>query len=253
MPISVCFSGDPSISIAEHLASAKKTLREKIFFIAILERFKESIDLLSKKLGWTPIVELSCRNTTEAWYQEYPQELIDLIAQRNWADIELYQFALELFEAQKLDILALPNPLPIDPSWCSGIHYTFDQPLVGSGWCQRQNSKENPSGYRWMRHSEQSWLDFPLTPDRDYRLICEVCFTDSIEQNMRVYVNDHLLRHSLTPKNGEWQELRADIPQCYLCPNQVTRVTFEIVDPNRLVQLDPYRGRCGFKCVDILP
>jgi hypothetical protein len=92
---------DSEISIEQHLASAKKNLAEELFFIGITEKMNESIELLYHLMGWQPPKEIPICNATDSSKEFYSQDVLDGIAKRNWADIELYEYALKLFENQK--------------------------------------------------------------------------------------------------------------------------------------------------------
>ena len=95
---------DRTISIEQHLESAKKTLAEDIFFLGITEKMDESMEILYKWMGWQLPEKIPFLNMTDHSKEFYSPEVVDGIAKRNWADIELYQYALKLFEDQKTDI-----------------------------------------------------------------------------------------------------------------------------------------------------
>jgi hypothetical protein len=64
----------------------------------------ESVALFCNLMGWKPPETIPILNATDASESIYPQDVLDSIAERNWADIELYQFAKELFEIEKQKI-----------------------------------------------------------------------------------------------------------------------------------------------------
>lgn len=82
----------------EHLELAKQRL-EAMFFVAIMERFDESMVLFRRTLKWRK-VNYGRSNVTKQRKKkdEITPEHRALIARHNKLDTELYQFALELFE-----------------------------------------------------------------------------------------------------------------------------------------------------------
>lgn len=83
---------------AEILAQAKDNLR---FFsvVGLTERFEESLALMKLRFGWK-LESYSSFNVTRTRpkRQDLPQSSLDLIAERNRFDIELYECAAKLFE-----------------------------------------------------------------------------------------------------------------------------------------------------------
>lgn len=102
-----CFflsSFDPrnsTISIEQHLKSACYNLEHNFFYVGLLEEFEESVTRLYDKMGWQKPEKMLRINTTDDIVETYPQDLLDDIAKRNWADIQLYNFAKDLFRKQK--------------------------------------------------------------------------------------------------------------------------------------------------------
>jgi Sulfotransferase family len=89
---------DTSISIKDHLESAKDTLETKITFFGLTEYLDASLKEFCKLINITPSVHLSTENTTfdkNIILKEKIDE--DLLRNENWADIELYNFAKKLF------------------------------------------------------------------------------------------------------------------------------------------------------------
>lgn len=91
----------------DHLEIAKENLVKYFEVVGITERFNESIFLMKKALGWKKIVYKS-KNITRnrPRIDELSAEILEIIKQKNQLDIELYNFAVQLFEKQveSLDI-----------------------------------------------------------------------------------------------------------------------------------------------------
>lgn len=88
---------DPTISIEQHLRSACSNLEKEFFFVGIADELEASIYSLYALMGWEKPSTIPHMIPTTELIEEYPQELLDTIAKRNWADIQLYEFAKKLF------------------------------------------------------------------------------------------------------------------------------------------------------------
>jgi len=83
---------------AEILAKAKENL-QYFSVVGLTERFEESLALMKLRFGWK-IESYSSFNLTRTRpkKRDLPQSTLDLIAERNRFDIELYECAAKLFE-----------------------------------------------------------------------------------------------------------------------------------------------------------
>lgn len=83
---------------AEILAEAKDNLRY-FSLVGLTERFEESLALMKLRFGWK-LESYSSFNITRTRpkKRDLPQSTLDLIAERNRFDIELYECAAKLFE-----------------------------------------------------------------------------------------------------------------------------------------------------------
>lgn len=82
-----------------HLEQAKETLARHFFLTGINERFDETILLLSQKLCWNSFPYYRRQNTNRN-KTAIGEEQIRIIEQYNSLDIELYQFANSLLDAE---------------------------------------------------------------------------------------------------------------------------------------------------------
>jgi hypothetical protein len=92
--------GDEQVSLGrEALEDAKRNL-EKFLVVGLTERFDESFILVRRALGWKlPMYETD--NVSTRRMSEPPtQAVIELIRERNELDLELYEYARELFSGQ---------------------------------------------------------------------------------------------------------------------------------------------------------
>jgi len=80
----------------QHLKSAKRNLR-KFFFVGITEDMDAGAPILCKMLGYPPPKTAPHINQTRPPQKAYSEKLIQEIRERNWADIELYNYAKKLY------------------------------------------------------------------------------------------------------------------------------------------------------------
>ena len=238
---------DLTIPIEAHLQSAKRVLAEDFDFVGITEHLEESMQLFFYAMGWkfpewTPI-----HNTTDASRSAYPQSLLDEIAERNWADIELYRFANELFEKERLSITPIVKELIFEKR--SYIDYNFASPLDGFGWCPREDWPEGT--FRWLCSNEHGCMDLPLDADFSYSFQLELFLLPQLVSKLVLKVNGNSVQPTLKPINrsGEyrWYSCNGTISRSFLEEGKKTRFTISIADSSRTPARDSYRGRCGSK------
>lgn len=82
----------------EHLALAKQILREEMAVVGLTERFEETLLLLKDAFGW-PNVWNRSRNVTRNRPQQetISPQVLQIIAEQNRWDMELYAYAQTLF------------------------------------------------------------------------------------------------------------------------------------------------------------
>jgi len=105
-------------SETEALRRAKEHLAQ-CDFVGILEHFADSLDLMSYTFGWPPVETIPRENATS---DRLPLESIDSgllrrIGERNWLDMEIYEYGLSIFKRQKRGMmrLAVRQRCPTDP------------------------------------------------------------------------------------------------------------------------------------------
>ena len=86
--------------VAPDLELAKRRLRDDFIWVGLTERFDELLDLLSYTFCWPLGNDHNKVNVTQNRPQEkdISQKVIDKIVEINQLDIELYRYAIELFE-----------------------------------------------------------------------------------------------------------------------------------------------------------
>lgn len=185
----------------ETLAIAKESL-DQFAFVGLLERFQDSLFLLSYIFGWKPILnsrkENAASSPTKKLSETIPESTLEAIRENTLLDKELYSYAEEIF-TQRFDamvqdlvekygrLVETPEPLSPDTKPNSEIlrqllelhaqeryrqlHlppstaaiYDFCQPLRGIGW-QRRECPDNPEdpAYRWIGPGTEASLDLPV-------------------------------------------------------------------------------------------
>lgn len=180
-------------SMREHLAAAKEAL-ESFFFVGIQERFAESAGMLFQSLGMKRPSTIRVRNTAQKHAVELSRELLDEIVERNWADIELYEYAKSLFEARlqqqkepESAVLEVAEPLPRE------IHYRAEDILRGDNWHEREGL-DQAHPWRWSGPDVESTLEFSMQIDEavEYRASIQVlnAMNTRILKSFRMFVND---------------------------------------------------------------
>lgn len=185
----------PHYSLRDHLKAAKEALAG-FFFVGIQERFAQSLDLLHKTMGICAPSEARVRNAAkELSPPQFSTELLDEIASANWADMELYAFALSLFEQrlqQSTQTQTEPLSFGSDVRLPNAVHFVVSDPIDGDNWHEREGLEQDHP-WRWSGPGTHSHLKFKLAIDKDaqYRLSVYVVNAMSAEilSTMRVSIN----------------------------------------------------------------
>ena len=224
---------DNLISIETHLMHAKKTLEENFFFVGITENLEESIPLLYSQLGWEIPEEIPHLNQTNE-KDQFSDEIIEGITKRNWADIELYEYALALHDQQKSRLATYPLRNEIN-NFTDGFDYTFDKKLQGSGWGIREIDKGSKAIYRWATENNEASIKFNLIP-AVYSFQCSILIQPILFQQFTISVNDVPLdlKTDIKDVNStlyEWITCTGVISKNYFNQSEKTRVTFNMTPP----------------------
>lgn len=187
-------------------------------FAGLVERFQDSLFLLSYIFGWRPIMNTRKENANknrsnptspkESYADRLSPATIQLIKENTQLDQQLYNYASQIFSdrfTQMVEDLQQCYPAPIPtPSTVSlpelltaqlekhyeqryrhlnipttqTYHYDFAQILRGSGW-QRREQPVNGLPYRWTGPDTISTLDLPIAIDQDLTLEFQVICANS--------------------------------------------------------------------------
>lgn len=91
---------DPSVTPEMHLASAKQNLLNEFFFVGLTEHLDKSLQILYSLMGWQVPNIIPKFNATTIELENINEQVLEEIKQRNLLDIELYEFAKDLFECK---------------------------------------------------------------------------------------------------------------------------------------------------------
>ncbi len=148
------------------LDEARRNL-ERVAFVGVTDRFDESIRVLCRMCDW-PVPDAvpheartPGRPRAEAVSPEARAALKELTA----LDSELYRLGADLFADALRDV-----PLPHLPPAPSRVDLTFEGPILGSGWFDREPC---PGGY-FCWTGQTAWLEFRLAGCGELALAIEV-------------------------------------------------------------------------------
>jgi len=180
------------LSPEETLELAKQSL-DQFAFAGILEKFQDSLFLLSYIFGWKPILNSRKENASKnpKTGAELSAQTLAVIREQTQLDQALYQYAQEIFdsrfaqmkkalteqyssqtEATSLTTLLEKhaehryNELQIPPA--HALTYHFCQPLRGTGW-QRREFPDPHTVFRWTGDTVTT-IDLPLAIDQDLQI-----------------------------------------------------------------------------------
>ena len=91
---------DPAVTIQQHLDSAMENLANDFWFVGITEDLDNGIRTLFSMLGWAEPLTIPRKNSTKPSSETFPDNIVEQIRQRNWADIQLYEFAKQLYTSR---------------------------------------------------------------------------------------------------------------------------------------------------------
>jgi hypothetical protein len=92
------------LSEGELLEYVKARLKD-FAFVGITERFDDTVDLLTYTFHWQPFRQSVNLNRDPNPFLDIPQSAKDLIAEHTEIDRQLYQFALDLFETRRREMI----------------------------------------------------------------------------------------------------------------------------------------------------
>jgi hypothetical protein len=186
----------------EIMAIAHESLN-RFAFVGILERFQDSLFLLSYIFGWKPILNSRRENVagspTAKRYEQIPESTLEVLRDSTRMDQVLYDYGVNLFNErfltmqqdlldtygkdfgldpaqvaeqaipaetmrQMLELHSARRYRELHPDMESAALYDFCQPLRGTGWQRRECPDADPA-YRWIGPGNTATLELPLAPE----------------------------------------------------------------------------------------
>jgi hypothetical protein len=145
------------------LARARENLARCL--VGTTERLGEFVGLLCKECGWPEPdrVPVENKNNQRPRDLELDKETRDFLEEHTALDVELHRFANELLQ-ERLDRSCTAPPSARHPGrqWS----FTFDQPIPGYGWHQRQPWR----GGHFCFSEPRAWLDCGTLTGRQMRV-----------------------------------------------------------------------------------
>ena len=186
-----------SLSRRKIVNLAKRSI-DQFAFAGILERFQDSLFLLSYIFGWKPIINSRKENVAKSkkTLDQLPASTLELLQSHSWIDQELYTYAKAIFEERfnqmVQDLLdkygshdqqsayaasgQKPNQGTLQQFLekhaeqrfkaehqllSTAVEYSFCEPLRGLGW-QRRECATDDLAHRWMGPVTTATLDLPI-------------------------------------------------------------------------------------------
>lgn len=100
---------DPTISIKQHLKSAKANLKNKFFFVGITEDLERGLKALYILMNWPSLQTVPHLLRTRPTGEVFSKKMLEGIRKRNWADIQLYKYASRIYASKLKKINSLPK------------------------------------------------------------------------------------------------------------------------------------------------
>lgn len=244
---------------------------DRYAFAGILERFQDSLFLLSYIFGWKPILNQRKENASanQTTYNGLPQSTIDCIRENSLLDIELYEYTQEIFN-QRFDQMCADlqekygdrsdaRTVETLQSWLEkhyeqryadqqfsetdSYDYSFCDPLWGSGWQRRECPPDAPA-YRWTGPGTVSTLDLPVKADTDllleFRLICNPATAPDILESLTVKVNDREISCQLLYEDETMRLCRGWVPRSHVAIDRpFQQITFTVDRVTTFTAVDP--------------
>lgn len=251
------------LSDRDSLAQAKEQLEACAFF-GLVERFDESMALMSYTFGWSPVgaVPKLREATTPAEIEALPDDIRTMLEDCNRLDTKLYRYAEKLFEkrmkamVRHLREFAKPDE-PTPKTWAedpefvtvlldryyadcqrqrlkpsSRVQVDFSQAFHGSGWHQREKMAVDNSVFRWTGPSTTATVDLPVVQTADAEITFRIinALETEILDSLTLAVNDTLIPLELLDGAGTTvRTYRAIAPQAVLNNDRpFTRLAFTV-------------------------
>lgn len=187
------------VPTATDLEQAKANLVECDAF-GLTERLQDSVDLLAAALGVASLGTVGTANATieRPAVTDFDADTLDVLRARASLDIELYRFAVDLFEQRRRsarrNVTGAASPPP--PSACH-----FDAPIPGDGWYTPE--QQGGQRYSWTGPHPTSHLELSTPRDLSDGGVLEVDVVHTVLHDpfdgLIMQVNGHRCEWTVVP------------------------------------------------------
>ncbi|MBF2078507.1 MAG: sulfotransferase family 2 domain-containing protein [Synechococcales cyanobacterium T60_A2020_003] len=250
-----------SLSDRDSLSEARAQLDACAFF-GLVERFDESMALMSYTFGWSPVgtVPKLREATTPAEIEALSDDVRAMLEECNRLDTKLYRYAEKVFEKRMrvmmrhLSEFAKPGEPEIkawtdDPQFANilldryyadcqrqvlkpspRIQVDFSQALSGSGWHQRETMAMDHSTFRWTGPATTTTIDLPIPQKADAEITFRVINAIEMDvlDSLKLAINNKSVDLELLDGAGSTvRTYQAIAPQSILASDRpFTRLSF---------------------------
>ncbi len=197
-------------------------------FIGITEHFERSIQLLCWMLGLPSVRYFHHENVAPFEENRTDPKTLQRIEELNWADRELYNFGIRLFE-DRYATYAKRASFRIPPRKVRRYFCDFHSVPPGQGW-YRGEPHPTYGVVRWSGPETASFLYLPPFFQGFYRL--RFCVVNSIDQDalqsLRVVLNDNILPLQANPQPDGSIVFESNLSPFLLSDRQGNELKFEI-------------------------
>jgi len=278
----------------QKINEAKRFLTNDVTYFGVMNRIQESMDLLCYTLGQIPRTNYLHKNKSDSTYKEHyrSKEMSTLFHKASQADKMVWSYATDLFNErfnntlhylwskyngydtqitknvnfndldykkirQKLItfiITEIENKTQLILK--DNLVYTFDQPLKGEGWSERE-------WYTNMTHYTLRWINEPkatiyLPLNRHNHLECNIHIPHKLTELKAIYIDSHPIKNIryLEPNNLEKDKYLGDliifnIPPRLMDKPLLTKLEIEVTKVTSPNKLDPINSDKQLKSISL--
>jgi hypothetical protein len=198
--------GKPLGGTDERLEDALAGL-ERCDFVGLADRPDESLDWLTRRLGWEPLTPLPRTNVTRTRLRrdDVSQAAMDALLELTAVDREVYAEAVRLYESRAAawesngEVTDAYAGIP-DAPLTSDLR--FGEPIRGSGWLGRESLDGRPH-VCWIGHTATAHAD--LANDRRARSLdveIQHVVDPALLETLQIAVNGRTVPHHLARSGG---------------------------------------------------
>lgn len=176
-------------------------------FVGLAERQDESVDWLTRRLGWAELTPLPLASVTDARLQseQVSPEAMEALLDLTSVDRDLYAEAVRLYESRTAEWSGGAEVEDRD----AGIEdarlvsdLRFGEPIRGTGWQPRYREGQGPH-FCWIGHTASASVELAEDPAAR-SVIVEIAHAidPTALETLQIKLNGEALPHALAESNG---------------------------------------------------